>query len=68
MVAELRAIERRVGHEKFPLVPITYYEGAERMTVYDSGFPCVIKVSHAHAGMGKAKVPDNGKTWLSNNL
>lgn len=30
------------------------------MTVYDSGFPCVLKVSHAHAGMGKAKVADNG--------
>lgn len=26
MVAELKAIERRVGHDKFPLVPITYYE------------------------------------------
>jgi len=28
------------------------------MNIYEKGFPAVIKVSHAHAGMGKAKVPD----------
>jgi hypothetical protein len=58
MVGQLKAIEKRLGHDIFPLVPLTYYDHPDSMVVYDGGFPSVIKVSHAHAGMGKAKVAD----------
>lgn len=71
MVGQLKAIEKRVGHNKFPLVPITFYDRPDGMAVFDGKFPCVIKVAHAHAGMGKAKVPDMGKFLfflLSNRL
>jgi hypothetical protein len=60
MVGELKAIEKRVGHDKFPLVPITFYDTPERIGVWDGNFPAIIKVSHAHAGMGKAKLENMG--------
>jgi len=60
MVGELRAVEARLGHDKFPLVPITFYDTPERIGVWDGQFPAVIKVSHAHAGMGKAKLENMG--------
>jgi len=60
MVGELKAIEKRVGHDKFPLVPISYYDTPERIGVWDGKFPAIMKVSHAHAGMGKAKLEDMG--------
>lgn len=43
--------------DKFPLVPITYYDYPEHMVLFDD-FPSVCKVSHAHAGMGKSKLVD----------
>eukprot|EP01123_Difflugia_compressa_P001387 TRINITY_DN1159_c0_g1_i1.p1 TRINITY_DN1159_c0_g1~~TRINITY_DN1159_c0_g1_i1.p1 ORF type:complete len:281 (-),score=57.10 TRINITY_DN1159_c0_g1_i1:35-808(-) len=61
MVSELRQVEARVGHQKFPLVPITYYDTPERIGVWDGQFPAIIKVSHAHAGMGKAKLENMGQ-------
>jgi len=60
MVGELRMVEARVGHDKFPLVPITFYDTPERIGVWDGQFPAIIKVSHAHAGMGKAKLDNMG--------
>jgi len=60
MVGELRMVEARVGHDKFPLVPITFYDTPERIGVWDGQFPAIIKVSHAHAGMGKAKLENMG--------
>jgi len=60
MVSELKAIEKRLGHDKFPLVPITYYGNPESIGVFDGGYPAIIKVSHAHAGKGKAKLENMG--------
>jgi len=55
---ELRAIERRVGHQLFPVVPQTYFPGHRAMLIGPS-FPAVVKVGHAHAGYGKMRVPDH---------
>uniref|UniRef100_A0A6B2L6I4 ATP-grasp domain-containing protein n=1 Tax=Arcella intermedia TaxID=1963864 RepID=A0A6B2L6I4_9EUKA len=60
MISELKAVESRLGHDVFPLVPITYYDTPERIGVWDGEFPAIIKVSHAHAGMGKAKLENMG--------
>jgi hypothetical protein len=59
MVGQLKAVEKRLGHAAFPLVPLSFYDTHESMVVYDGGYPAVIKVAHAHAGMGKAKVADS---------
>jgi hypothetical protein len=58
MFAELAKIERRLGHDKFPLIDQTYYGSASDMVIAPS-FPCVVKVSHAHAGMGKIQIKDS---------
>merc|ERR1712228_114815 len=55
MLSALRAIEKRVGHNKFPLINATYYS-SERQMVIAPEMPAVIKIAHAHAGMGKIKV------------
>jgi hypothetical protein len=53
MVGELARIVREVGEEKFPFVGITYYSEPHEMVIPPDPLPCVVKVSHAHAGMGK---------------
>lgn len=71
MLGQLRAVQQRLGNDKFPLVPITYFDYPEHMVLFDH-FPAVCKVlipssswcspssqvSHAHAGMGKSKLVD----------
>jgi hypothetical protein len=59
MYGELRRIEERVGHDRFPLIAQNYYADYKQMVIAPK-FPCVVKVSHAHAGMGKIKLADNG--------
>eukprot|EP01027_Heterolobosea_sp_BB2_P017871 GEZU01025272.1.p2 GENE.GEZU01025272.1~~GEZU01025272.1.p2 ORF type:complete len:134 (+),score=32.64 GEZU01025272.1:144-545(+) len=56
MMGALKEIERRVGHDKFPLIEQTNYSGHHQMVIAPS-FPNVIKVSHAHCGMGKIRCP-----------
>jgi len=59
MVGELLSIVRRVGWERFPYIPISYFSNPKLLSGgFFDHYPCVIKVSHAHAGMGKAKVGD----------
>jgi len=58
MIMGLRSIVDRIGQDKFPLHDITYYGSHESMVISPTP-PIVIKVSHAHAGMGKIKVNDN---------
>ncbi|KAL0478007.1 synapsin [Acrasis kona] len=53
--AALAEIERRVGHEAFPLISFNYYSGYKQMMI-SPDFPAVLKVSHAHRGMGKMKL------------
>eukprot|EP00456_Euglypha_rotunda_P083469 TRINITY_DN8283_c0_g1_i3.p1 TRINITY_DN8283_c0_g1~~TRINITY_DN8283_c0_g1_i3.p1 ORF type:complete len:239 (-),score=22.72 TRINITY_DN8283_c0_g1_i3:11-727(-) len=55
MFAELKKIEDRVGHAKFPLIRQNYYSSHKQMII-PSSLPGVIKVSHAHAGMGKIRI------------
>mmetsp|Transcript_28319 Transcript_28319/g.39991 ORF Transcript_28319/g.39991 Transcript_28319/m.39991 type:complete len:380 (-) Transcript_28319:12-1151(-) len=55
MFGALRDIAKRVGKDKFPLVPQNFYSSSQQMVI-STDLPSVIKVSHAHAGMGKVKV------------
>ncbi len=57
MLSVLREIRDRIGQEKFPLNDVTYYSNASTMIISPS-MPCVLKLSHAHAGMGKIRVND----------
>eukprot|EP01130_Rhizamoeba_saxonica_P001086 TRINITY_DN10958_c0_g1_i1.p1 TRINITY_DN10958_c0_g1~~TRINITY_DN10958_c0_g1_i1.p1 ORF type:complete len:390 (-),score=71.35 TRINITY_DN10958_c0_g1_i1:58-1227(-) len=59
MVGALRQVQSKLGKENFPLIPMSYYSTPSIMAVYDE-WPCILKVSHAHAGMGKIKLNDHG--------
>ncbi|KAL6052270.1 Asparaginyl-tRNA synthetase, cytoplasmic (Asparagine--tRNA ligase) (AsnRS) [Balamuthia mandrillaris] len=59
MFAALKGIEQRLGHDKFPLIPQNYYGTPDQMVI-SPDLPCIVKVSHAHAGMGKAIINDQG--------
>jgi synapsin len=52
MFGALKAIEMRLGHDKFPLISQTYYSHPDAMVCCDY-MPAVAKISHAHAGQGK---------------
>jgi glutathione synthase/RimK-type ligase-like ATP-grasp enzyme len=57
MVGEMLRLQRLApSPADFPVIPISFYSHCMRMPMYDSGFPAILKVSHAHAGMGKAKI------------
>jgi len=56
--AELNKIQRRLGAEAFPLIPQSYFATHDAM-MYGGEFPAVLKVGHAHAGMGKMRVPNH---------
>lgn len=55
MYSVMREIETRLGHNKFPLIPMTYYSNHKQMVI-SSDFPSVMKISHAHRGQGKIKL------------
>ena len=50
--AQLAALERRLGHAAFPLVPLTYYSAPGAM-LFTPEMPFVAKVGSAEAGYGK---------------
>jgi len=55
--SHLLDIQRRLGKEAFPLIGQTYYPDHRDMdTMTSPPFPCVVKVGHAHGGLGKVKV------------
>eukprot|EP01043_Picozoa_sp_COSAG02_P027315 COSAG02_NODE_1605_length_11721_cov_163.467475_3_plen_378_part_00 len=56
--AELNRIQRRLGADEFPVVPQSYFATHHAM-MYGGAFPAVLKVGHAHAGMGKMRVPNH---------
>ena len=56
--AELNKIQRRLGVEAFPVIPQSYFASHQAM-MYGGSFPAVLKVGHAHAGMGKMRVPNH---------
>uniref|UniRef100_A0A3Q3WGD4 Synapsin-1 n=1 Tax=Mola mola TaxID=94237 RepID=A0A3Q3WGD4_MOLML len=47
--------QRRLGADKFPLIDQTFYPNYKDMITTPS-FPVVVKIGHAHSGMGKVKV------------
>lgn len=53
--AHLADIQRKLGREAFPLIEQHYYPDHRDMVPVPM-LPCVLKVGHAHGGLGKVKV------------
>ncbi|XP_017265228.1 synapsin-2a [Kryptolebias marmoratus] len=51
---------RKLGAEKFPLIEQTFYPNYKEMVSMPS-FPVVVKIGHAHSGIGKVKVDNHSK-------
>uniref|UniRef100_A0A3Q3J0Z2 Synapsin-1 n=1 Tax=Monopterus albus TaxID=43700 RepID=A0A3Q3J0Z2_MONAL len=47
--------QKRLGSDKFPLIDQTFYPNYKDMITTPS-FPVVVKIGHAHSGLGKVKV------------
>ncbi|XP_048096938.1 synapsin-2a isoform X2 [Alosa alosa] len=58
--AQLIGAYRRLGPEKFPLIEQTYYPNYKEMVAMPT-FPVVVKIGHAHSGVGKVKVDNHSK-------
>nr|XP_023403671.1 synapsin-2 [Loxodonta africana] len=56
--AQMVAIYKTLGGEKFPLIEQTYYPNHKEMLTLPT-FPVVVKIGHAHSGMGKVKVENH---------
>ncbi|XP_039198177.1 synapsin-2 [Crotalus tigris] len=56
--AQLVSIYRTLGAEKFPLIEQTFYPNHKEMLTLPT-FPVVVKIGHAHSGMGKVKVDNH---------
>ncbi|XP_030761632.1 synapsin, partial [Sitophilus oryzae] len=48
-------LQRRLGKEAFPLIEQTFYPDHNEM-ISSTRFPVVVKIGHAHGGLGKVKV------------
>ncbi|KAM9361144.1 synapsin-2b [Symphorus nematophorus] len=53
--SQLISNQKRLGSDKFPLIDQTFYPNYRDMITTPS-FPVVVKIGHAHSGMGKVKV------------
>ncbi|XP_061779900.1 synapsin-2a [Nerophis lumbriciformis] len=58
--AQLINTHRKLGADKFPLIQQTFYPNYKEMSSMPS-FPVVIKIGHAHSGIGKVKVENHSK-------
>ncbi|KZC12286.1 Synapsin, partial [Dufourea novaeangliae] len=56
--AHLLGLQRRLGKDNFPLIEQTYYPNHREM-VSASRYPVVMKLGHAHGGVGKARAESN---------
>ncbi|XP_053971968.1 synapsin [Hylaeus volcanicus] len=56
--AHLLGLQRRLGKDNFPLIEQTYYPNHREM-VTASRYPVVVKLGHAHGGVGKARAETN---------
>ncbi|XP_051873312.1 LOW QUALITY PROTEIN: synapsin-2b [Pristis pectinata] len=56
--AQLASIYKRLGPEKFPLIEQIFYPNHKEMLTMPT-FPVVVKIGHAHSGMGKVKVENH---------
>ncbi|XP_033028851.1 synapsin-1 isoform X1 [Lacerta agilis] len=53
--AQMVRLFRKLGPEEFPLIDQTFYPNHKEMLT-TSKYPVVVKMGHAHSGMGKVKV------------
>ncbi|XP_076278149.1 synapsin isoform X2 [Lasioglossum baleicum] len=56
--AYLLGLQRRLGKDNFPLIEQTFYPNHREM-VSASRYPVVVKLGHAHGGVGKARAETN---------
>ncbi|KAK6635056.1 hypothetical protein RUM44_000305 [Polyplax serrata] len=56
--SHLLQIQRKVGKENFPLIEQSFYPNYKEMLTC-TRFPVVVKIGHAHGGLGKVKVDNN---------
>ncbi|XP_041854535.1 synapsin-1 isoform X2 [Melanotaenia boesemani] len=53
--AQMSRLHKQLGPEEFPLIEQVYYPNHKEM-ISSPRFPVVVKMGHAHSGMGKVKV------------
>lgn len=53
--SQLINCQKKLGSDRFPLIDQTFYPNYKDMITTPS-FPVVVKIGHAHSGMGKVKV------------
>ncbi|KAM4576880.1 synapsin-1 isoform 1-T1 [Odontesthes bonariensis] len=53
--AQMSRLHKQLGPEEFPLIEQVYYPNHKEM-ISAPQFPVVVKMGHAHSGMGKVKV------------
>lgn len=53
--AQMTKLHKQLGPEEFPLIEQVYYPNHREM-ISSPHFPVVVKMGHAHSGMGKVKV------------
>ncbi|XP_030593320.1 synapsin-1 isoform X2 [Archocentrus centrarchus] len=53
--AQMSRLHKQLGSEEFPLIEQVYYPNHKEM-ITSPRFPVVVKMGHAHSGMGKVKV------------
>uniref|UniRef100_UPI0037E868E1 synapsin-1 isoform X2 n=1 Tax=Semicossyphus pulcher TaxID=241346 RepID=UPI0037E868E1 len=53
--AQMTRVFKQLGPEEFPLIEQVYYPNHKEM-ITSPRFPVVVKMGHAHSGMGKVKV------------
>ncbi|TRY97769.1 hypothetical protein DNTS_008270, partial [Danionella cerebrum] len=63
--SQLIGVYKTLGPEKFPLVDQTFYSNYRDMISMPS-FPVVVKIGHAHSGMGKVLRTSISGNWKSN--
>jgi hypothetical protein len=55
--AHMVQVQNKLGKDKFPLIEQSYFPNHKEMV--GNKYPCVVKVGHAHNGLGKVKVESN---------
>lgn len=58
--SHLLQIQKTLGKEAFPLIEQTFYPNHREMVRAQDKFPCVFKIGHAHGGLGKVRVDNQG--------
>ncbi|XP_075039266.1 synapsin-2 isoform X1 [Mixophyes fleayi] len=56
--SQLISAYKSMGAENFPLIEQTYYPNHKEMLAMPT-FPVVVKIGHAHSGMGKVKIENH---------